>query len=142
MFFKISRNSQEKTCARVPFLIKLQTSDHLQTFEFWKIFKNTCFEEHLWTTGSVWVQLTINLMKGISKSFGREKSNFLDYQEQNQPFRGVLRKRCSENMQQIYRRTPMSKCDFDKAAKRLYWNHNSVLVFPCKFTVYFQNTFP
>ena len=25
---------------------------------------------------------------------------------------GVLRKRCSENMQQIYRRIPMSKCDF------------------------------
>ena len=25
--------------------------------------------------------------------------------------RGVLRKRCSENMQQIYRRTPMPKCD-------------------------------
>ena len=26
--------------------------------------------------------------------------------QQKQPFRGVLRKRCSENMQQIYRRTP------------------------------------
>ena len=26
----------------------------------------------------------------------------------------VLRKRCSENMQQIYRGTPMSKCDFSK----------------------------
>ena len=33
--------------------------------------------------------------------------------------RGVLRKRCSENMQQIYRRTPISKCDFNKVAKRL-----------------------
>ena len=32
-----------------------------------------------------------------------------------QPSRGVLRKRCSENMQQIYRRrTPMSKCEFNK----------------------------
>ena len=31
------------------------------------------------------------------------------------PFRGVPRKRCSENMQQIYRRTPMPKCDFSKA---------------------------
>ena len=28
-----------------------------------------------------------------------------------QPSRGVLRKRCSENMQQIYRRTPTPKCD-------------------------------
>ena len=35
---------------------------------------------------------------------------------QKQPPRGVLRKRCSENMQQIYRRTPMPKCDFNKVA--------------------------
>ena len=30
---------------------------------------------------------------------------------QKQPSRGVLRKRCSENMQQIYRRTPIPKGD-------------------------------
>ena len=30
---------------------------------------------------------------------------------QKQPPRGVPKKRCSENMQQIYRRTPMQKCD-------------------------------
>ena len=35
---------------------------------------------------------------------------------QKQPPRGVLKKRCSENMQQIYRRTPILKCDFNKAA--------------------------
>ena len=35
---------------------------------------------------------------------------------QKQPLRGVSRKRCSENMQQIYRRTPMPKCDFNKVA--------------------------
>ena len=28
--------------------------------------------------------------------------------------------RCSENMLQIYRKTPMPKCDFNKAAKQLY----------------------
>ena len=33
---------------------------------------------------------------------------------QKQPSRGGLKKRCSENMQQIYRRTPMSKSDFNK----------------------------
>ena len=32
---------------------------------------------------------------------------------QKQPFQRVLRKRCSENIQQIYWRTPMSKCDFN-----------------------------
>ena len=31
-----------------------------------------------------------------------------------QPPRGVLQKRCYENMQQIYRITPMPKCDFNE----------------------------
>ena len=48
-----------------------------------------------------------------------------------QPSRGVLRKRCSENMLQIYR-TPMPKCDFNKVAKQLYWSHTSAWVFSCK----------
>ena len=47
---------------------------------------------------------------------------------QKQPFRGVLWKRCFENMQQIYRKT-------------LYWNRTSAWVFCCKFAAYFQNTF-
>ena len=34
--------------------------------------------------------------------------------ERKQPSRGFLRKSCSENMQEIYRRTPMPKCDFIK----------------------------
>ena len=36
-----------------------------------------------------------------------------------QPPRAVLRKRCSENMQQIYRRAPKSKRDFNKVAKQV-----------------------
>ena len=39
---------------------------------------------------------------------------------QKQPPKGILRKRCSENMQQIYSRTPMLKCDFNKVALQLY----------------------
>ena len=31
---------------------------------------------------------------------------------QKQPFIGVLIKRCIENKQQLYKRTPMSKCNF------------------------------
>ena len=30
-----------------------------------------------------------------------------------------IKKRCSENMQQIYRRIPMLKCDFNKVASQL-----------------------
>ena len=37
-----------------------------------------------------------------------------------QPSRAVYKKRCSENMQQIYRRTLMPKCDFNKVALQSY----------------------
>ena len=60
---------------------------------------------------------------------------------QKHPFWVVLRERCSENMQQIYRRTTMPKCDSNKVPKQVYWNHTSVWVFSCKFAAYFQNTF-
>ena len=39
---------------------------------------------------------------------------------QKQLSRGVPRKKCSENMQQIDRRTLMPKCGFKKVAKQLY----------------------
>ena len=50
---------------------------------------------------------------------------------------GCLRKRCSENMQQIYWRTPMPKDDFNKVALQLYWHRIWAWVFSCKFAVYF-----
>ena len=40
--------------------------------------------------------------------------------EQKQPSRGVLKKKCSENMHQIYRRTPMPRRDFNKVTLQLY----------------------
>ena len=40
---------------------------------------------------------------------------FEDY-IQKQPFQGVLVKKYWENMQQIYRRASMRKCDFSKFA--------------------------
>ena len=63
------------------------------------------------------------------------------YELQKQPPRGVSKKRCSENMQQIYRRTPMPKCDFNKVALQLYWNRTSTWVFSCNFASYLQCTF-
>ena len=67
---------------------------------------------------------------------------------QMQPSIAVLIKRWSKNkyiknknMQQIYRRTPMLKYDFNKLAKQLYWNHTSAWVLSCKFAIYFQNIF-
>ena len=59
---------------------------------------------------------------------------------QKKPSRGV-KKRCSQNIQQNYRRTTIPKCDFNKVAKQLYWNRLVAWVFPCKFAAYFQNNF-
>ena len=63
VFLNILRNSQQNVCARVSFLIKLQaktcnfikkeTLEHVFYCEFWDIFKNTFFAEHLWITASV-----------------------------------------------------------------------------------------
>ena len=49
-----------------------------------------------------------------------------NFKWKKQPPRDVPRTRCSENMQQIYWRTPI---------------HTSAWVFSCKFATYFQNTF-
>ena len=63
MFLKISQNSEENTCARVSFLIKLQTLAYnfieketlTQVFscEFCEIFKNTFFTGRLRESASV-----------------------------------------------------------------------------------------
>ena len=45
------------------------------------------------------------------------------FQLPRQLSRGVLKKRCSENMQQIYRGALMPKCDFNKVAFHFYSNY-------------------
>ena len=52
------------------------------------------------------------LCKGKSKLKFQETCRY-----QKQPSRG---KKCSENKPQIYRRTTMPKCNFNKVAKQLY----------------------
>ena len=52
--------------------------------------------------------LLIHILSHISRSKG-----------QKHPPRGVLWKSHSENMQQSYRRTPMSKCDFNKVVLQI-----------------------
>ena len=67
VFLEISQISQENTCVRVSFLIKLQASGlhasnfvknetlaHVFSCEFCEISKNTFYTEHLWTTASIW----------------------------------------------------------------------------------------
>ena len=65
------------------------------------------------------------------------KPRAMNFQKQSP--RRVPTKRCSENMQQIYRRAPMPRCDFNKVAK--HWNHTAAWLFSCKFSAHFQSTF-
>ena len=60
---------------------------------------------------------------------------------QKQPSRDVLRKRCSKNMQQIYRRISMPKCDFSKVALQLYWNRTSAWMFSLNLLYIFRTLF-
>ena len=65
-----------------------------------------------------------------------------DYREiKKQTSIDVFIKSFSESMPQIYRRIRMLKCDFNKVALQLYWNHTSALKFSSKFAAYFKNTF-
>ena len=62
---------------------------------------------------------------------------------QKHPPRGVPRKWCSENMQKICRRRPMSKCDFNKVVIEITLRHrcsplNLVYIFR---TPFLKNTF-
>ena len=49
----------------------------------------------------------------------------------------ALLQRCSENMRQIYRRTPMPKCDFKATLLKSHFGMGVL----CKFAAYFENTF-
>ena len=52
---------------------------------------------------------------------------------QNRPLRCVLRKRYSENIKQIYKRTPMLKFPSNFTENTLWHGY-------CKFAIYFQKT--
>ena len=68
--------------------------------------------------------------------------NFSYYRKyQKQPSAGVPLKRFSGNIHELYRRTTILKCDFNKAAKQRNYNHTLAWVFSCNFAAYQQNTF-
>ena len=50
MFWEISQNSQENTCARVSFFNKV--AGEVFSCDFYEISKNTFFTEHVWATAS------------------------------------------------------------------------------------------
>ena len=56
---------------------------------------------------------------------------------EKQPSRGVARKRCSENLQQIYKKINMPKCDFNTTFLKSHFS----MGISRKFAAYFQKTF-
>ena len=73
---------------------------------------------HPQTVIQYWRVIDIQLTYHFPTSLWRER--MLNKNNKKQLSKGVPGKRCSENMQQIYRRTTMWKCDFNKVAKRLF----------------------
>ena len=61
------------------------------------------------------MNMKANRIRKISEVIQKQRNQSLSIQKQS--FKGVLIKRCSEYMQQIYKRTPMPKCDFHVDAK-------------------------
>ena len=102
-YLKILLNSQESTCFRVSFLIKnrlwhkcfLMSFANILRTSFYRILPGECF---CWQV----IPKDKCLFKVLKQKAKKKK----------QPLRVVPIKRCSENVQQIYRRTPMLKCDF------------------------------
>ena len=68
------------------------------------------------------------LTADLRTSFESHGSNDHSQIKEKHPLRGVFRKSCSENMQQMYRRTPMSKCDFNKFAWTKFFYFLSVRI--------------
>ena len=66
-------------------------------------------------------------------SFSLQRTQYQRKKPQKQPSRGVVRKRCSENMQQVYRRTPMPKCDFNSNFVEITLGHGCSLQICCIF---------
>ena len=102
---------------------KIRTFNHKYQFSWFLLKKSVSHDMHK--------HLHKNILKFLNFIFMNLKLL------QKQPFRDILEESCSKNMQQIYRGTPMPKCDFNKVAKQLYWNRTSAWVF-CKFAADFQ----
>ena len=75
--------------------------------EYCEILKNSIFTKYL-----RWLLLYLSRKK-VFKYLASKNAN------QKLPFRGDAMKMCSENMQQIYRRRPLPKYNFN-VAKQLY----------------------
>ena len=90
----------------------------------------------MWGKSQVWYTMLLEVCKK-----GHNMADMLNKTLQKQSPMGVRQNSNTANMQKIYRRTPMWKCDFNNVAMQLYWNHTSPWVFSCVFAAYLRNIF-
>ena len=120
LLFKLTKTSRSSNSSRVSFLRIFFTrgllsnvyknAQKLFCFVLFVVIKKNCRKWFFETC-----RHSLTCMKCILKGF------------QKQSHRGVPMKRCSENMQQIYRRTPMPKCDFNKVALKSHFGMGVLL---------------
>ena len=79
--------------------------------------------EHIKVITSVEIQKTSILQQSSPKIRFKWNPPFV----QKQPSRGVLRKRCSENIQQICKRKPMPKCNFNRGGLKSHFRIGDLL---------------
>ena len=79
----------------------------------------------IWYCCDVWIFLFVSRTKKLPPQYKELQK------QQKQSSRGVLKKKCTENMQQIYRRAPMPKCT-------LRHECSLVLTYECTHDVAFQ----
>ena len=88
------------------------------------------------------VELVVLFLEATKKPSVNISPKFFKFKMQKQPFRGVPRKKCSENMQAIYRRTPMPKCDFTKVVfATLLKSHFGMGVLLCIYCIFSEHLF-
>ena len=81
--------------------------------------------------------MKFNLISYEVQSVTRKKNFYKNFWVSNSKRGVILRNSRIPNLQ-IYRRTSMPKCDFNKVALQLYWKYTSAWVFCCKFCYIFS----
>ena len=105
---------------------------HHQLHQFHCFFSKTITSVFLFFKYLELLLLTSKITTGLANlfpgyhSFSPSKAIPPPLHLQKQSSRGVLSKRCSENMQQVYRKTPMSRCDFNRVPK--HYSHSNLAV--------------
>ena len=128
---------------RVAFLLLFTSfeTEHLQNQESWQKPNETGSRNK--TVTRLGFLLTVTSLKAIISHILVIGHTFnFQWYLQKQPSRGVLRKRCSENMQQIYRSTPMPNRDFNKVAKATFLkSHSGIGVFLLVCCIFSEHLF-